>query len=67
MANPDTQIGDTRVYTNVDEANSSKKQQCPKCKVFVVPRGISSTRPTAAGEKHCPNCGHIFGRDAQAE
>lgn len=56
------QYGVTRVYSSVDEATSTKKQQCPKCKVFVVPRGISSTRAVAAGEKHCPNCGHVFGR-----
>lgn len=56
------QIGVTRVYGSKDEANSTKKQQCPKCSVFVVPRGISSSRATAKGEKHCPNCGHVFGR-----
>lgn len=58
-----SQIGDTRVYTSVDEKDSPKKEQCPKCSVYAVPRGINSTRPDATGEKHCPNCGHVYGRD----
>lgn len=57
-----SQIGKTRVYTNVDEKNSPAKVQCAKCQVYAVPRGISSSKPTASGEKHCPNCGHIHGR-----
>lgn len=59
MAN---QIGNTRIYTNVDEKNSPDKKQCPKCLVFAVPRGITSTMPGGPGEQHCPNCGHIYGR-----
>jgi hypothetical protein len=58
-----SQIGDTRVYTNIDEKTSPKLVQCPQCMVKVVPKGINSSRPDAAGEKHCPNCGHIFGRN----
>jgi len=57
-----TQIGDTREYTSIDEAASRLLAQCPQCQVKVVPKGINSTRPGAAGEKHCPNCGAIFGR-----
>lgn len=59
MAN---QIGKTRRYGNVDEATSSARVQCAKCKVYAVPRGISSSKRTAKGEKHCPNCGHVHGR-----
>jgi uncharacterized protein YjdB len=58
-----SQIGDTRVYTSVDEKTSTKLVQCPQCKVNVVPKGINSTRPGAEGEKHCPNCGHVIGRN----
>ena len=57
-----TQIGDTREYTNIDESASKLLAQCPQCQIKVVPKGINSTRPGAAGEKHCPNCGQIFGR-----
>lgn len=59
------QIGDTRIYTSVDEKTSPSKTECPKCQVYAVPRGITSSRTTAAGEKHCPNCGHIYGRTDQ--
>lgn len=62
-----SQIGDTREYTSVDEGTSTLLTTCPKCQVKAVPRGINSTRPGADGEKHCPNCGHIYGRDAQVE
>ena len=57
------QIGDTRVYTSLDEKTSPLRAICPQCQVIVVPKGINSTRPYAKGEKHCPNCGWIFGRD----
>lgn len=57
-----TQIGKTRIYGSIDERNSPKKKQCPNCKVYAVPRGITSSRAVAPGEKHCPNCGHIYGR-----
>lgn len=57
-----SQIGDTREYTSIDESASKLKAQCPQCQVLVVPKGINSTRPGAPGEKHCPNCGAIFGR-----
>jgi len=59
-----TQIGQTRVYTSVDEANAPSKVQCPLCKVYAVPRGITSTRKhdISGQEKHCPNCGHVYGR-----
>jgi len=57
------QIGLTRIYTNVEEKTNPAKVQCSLCKVYAVPRGITSTRPNAAGEKHCPNCGHINDRD----
>jgi len=57
-----TQIGDTREYTSIDESASKLLAKCPQCQVKVVPKGINSTRPGAAGEKHCPNCGQIFGR-----
>ena len=56
------QIGDTREYTNIDESASKLLAQCPQCQVKVVPKGINSTQPGADGEKHCPNCGQIFGR-----
>jgi transposase len=58
-----SQIGTTREYTHVDEATSPKLKTCPLCKVKAVPRGITSTRESATGEKHCPNCGHVHGRD----
>lgn len=58
-----SQIGDTREYTHVDEGSSPKLKLCPKCQVNAVPRGINDTRESASGEKHCPNCGHIYGRD----
>jgi len=57
-----SQIDTTRIYTSVDEADSPSKVKCDKCQVYVVPRGINSTRKSAPGEKHCPNCGHVFGR-----
>ncbi len=57
-----SQIGTTRVYTDPSEAGSSRKVTCGKCGVMVVPKGISDTRNTAQGT-HCPNCGHVFGRD----
>jgi ribosomal protein S27AE len=58
-----SQIGDNRVYTSLSEKDSTLKTTCPQCKVLVVPRGINSTRVTAEGQKHCPNCGHVFGRN----
>jgi ribosomal protein S27AE len=57
-----TQYGKNRIYTSADEKDSPLKQTCPKCHVEAVPRGISDTHATAPGEKHCPNCGHIYGR-----
>lgn len=59
-----SQIGETRVYTSLDEETSSKLIECPLCKVKAVPRGITSTRKDDHGstEVHCPNCGHIHGR-----
>lgn len=59
-----TQWGTTREYTSVDESERQDLRQCPKCHVYVVPRGITSTRKDDIDgqEKHCPNCGHIFGR-----
>lgn len=57
-----TQTDTTRIYTTADEATDPKLVNCPNCTVNVVPRGINSTRKDAAGEKHCPNCGHVFGR-----
>ncbi len=61
-----TQIGVTRVYTERSEATDPKLVECVKCRVKAVPRGITSTTKgaaVAAGEGHCPNCGHIHGRD----
>lgn len=55
-----TQIGKIREYTNVDESESKLLALCPLCKVKAVPRGISSSRPTTSGDKHCPNCGHVY-------
>jgi uncharacterized Zn finger protein len=59
-----SQVDKTRVYTSLDEADSPEKIQCPLCKVYAVPRGISSTRKNDIDgqEKHCPNCGHVHGR-----
>lgn len=59
-----SQIGKTRVYSSIDEKNAPSLVTCPNCKVQVVPRGISSSRKHDIGdmEKHCPNCGHVFGR-----
>jgi ribosomal protein S27AE len=57
-----TQINQTRKYTTTEEGVSKPTQNCPLCKVNVVPKGINSTRFNAGGEKHCPNCGHVFGR-----
>lgn len=60
-----SQIGKTRVYTSIDEKTDPDKTQCPVCKVFAVPRSITSTRTEEAvptGEHHCPNCGHVYGR-----
>jgi hypothetical protein len=57
-----SQIGKTRIYSNVDEKTSPELVTCQKCHVKAVPRGITSTKATASGEKHCPNCGHIHGR-----
>jgi transposase len=60
-----SQIGDERYYTSVESENDSAANMvtCVKCKVKAVPRGITSTRTSAEGEKHCPNCGHVHGRD----
>lgn len=57
-----SQIGDIREYTSIDESGSKLLAKCPVCQVESVPRGINSTRPGAAGEKHCLNCGAIYGR-----
>lgn len=59
-----SQIGQTRIYSSLDEATDKRKTQCPKCKVFAVPRGISESGKNDLGniERHCPNCGHIYGR-----
>ena len=59
------QIGETRVYTSIDEKTAPSKIQCSICKVFAVPRGITHTGKhglSKGEEKHCPNCGHIDGR-----
>jgi len=58
-----SQWGTERIYTTVAEKDSPEKEMCPKCKVIAVPRGINTTRYGVPGEKHCPNCGHIYGRD----
>ena len=59
-----SQIGETRVYSSLEEKTDVKKIQCPICKVYAVPRGIvdSGTNALGATEKHCPNCGHVHGR-----
>lgn len=56
------QWGANRLYTSVKEATNVNKRQCPRCNVIAVPRGIADSRKTASGEKHCPNCGHVYGR-----
>lgn len=57
-----SQIGKVRIYGCKEEATSPALVTCVKCKVQAVPRGISSSRRTAKGEKCCPNCGHVHGR-----
>lgn len=56
------QEGKTRAYSNVDERTSPLLKLCPNCKVNSVPRGITDVSPLSIGEKHCPNCGHVYGR-----
>jgi transcription elongation factor Elf1 len=59
------QIDATREYTSVDESESPQLRNCPNCRVNAVPRGISSSHKAGVveGEVHCPNCGHVYGRD----
>lgn len=59
-----SQIGTTRVYTSKEAEldTAATRVRCVKCQVTAVPRGITSSRSSAVGEKHCPNCGHIHGR-----
>lgn len=59
-----SQIGETRVYSSLDEATDSRKVRCTLCKVEAVPRGISESGKSDLGgiETHCPNCGHVHGR-----
>jgi hypothetical protein len=59
-----TQYGTTRTYghDSTEATLTSQQVQCKKCNVKAVPRGISSVRDMVAG-KHCPNCGHVHGRD----
>lgn len=58
------QIGLTRKYTTTTETTDNTTKTCPVCQVVAVPRGISSTKVTATEDKvHCPNCGHIYGRE----
>lgn len=55
------QYGTTRIYTSTTEGASKPTQQCPLCKVNVVPRGLMSTRyqgVTGEKDKVCPNCGY---------
>jgi hypothetical protein len=61
-----TQIGKTRIYRDVDEATSALLTTCPNCQVKAVPRGAVDVSPqatVAGGIKHCPNCGHVYGRN----
>ena len=65
-----TQIDTLREYTSIDERGRSDITQCPSCGVFAVPRGITSTMKDDLGSfeaKHCPNCGHTYGRDTVAQ
>lgn len=55
------QFQKAKVY-GAEEVGSANAVECTKCHVIAVPRGIASSRKDAAGEKHCPNCGHIHGR-----
>lgn len=57
-----SQYDATREYGSVDESELASLRMCPQCKVNAVPRGITSTRIVAHGEKSCPNCGYVFGR-----
>lgn len=48
--------------THID---ADKKVECLNCHVIAVPRGLTSSRkasPSAPG--HCPNCGHVHGRNS---
>ena len=58
------QWGDTRKYTTVKEGVSKVTTRCRQCNVYTVSRGIADSRFDAKGEHHCPNCGHIYGRDS---
>jgi transposase len=61
MAN---QIGVVRTYSSAkDEATSPALKNCPLCRVTAVPRGIITTKKRRPGAVHCPNCGHVYGRD----
>ena len=57
------QWGKTRRKTCLTEGEQKATTQCDNCKTFVVPRGITDTHYDSEGERHCPNCGSIFGRD----
>lgn len=61
-----TQYNELRKYTDLEEGVSRQAVQCPACHVCAVPRGISSTmhKGDVEGELHCPNCGHVYGRDS---
>lgn len=60
-----SQIGVTRVYSDPNEVTDIHKVRCPLCKVEAVPRGISESGTHELGniETHCPNCGHVHGRE----
>lgn len=59
-----TQTGVIRKYTDPSEVTSPSLKDCPNCQVKAVPRGITSTHVGATGTKHCPNCGHVYGRNS---
>ena len=58
------QWGKLRKYTSLEEGVTKDAVQCPQCKVLAVSRRITDTRYKVGGEHHCPNCGHIHGRDS---
>lgn len=59
-----TQIGTSRIFTDKVEIGSANAKNCPNCKVSAVPRGTISTRKANTGTIHCPNCGHVYGRNS---
>lgn len=54
-----------RVF-GAEEVGSTSAVECANCHVVAVPRGIVSARKgkDATGESHCPNCGHVHGRNS---